>query len=35
MKLIAIEKELSSEEQIYYTHNMNTMCVVEDDMLFS
>ena len=34
-KLMATEKGLSSEEQAYYAHSMNTMCVVKDDRLFS
>ena len=34
-ELMAIEKEISSEEQIYFAHSMNTMCVVKGDKLFS
>ena len=30
-ELMAIEEELSSEEQTYYTHSMNTMHVVEGE----
>ena len=33
-EFIAIEGELSSEEQTYYARSMYTMRVVEDDRLF-
>ena len=34
-ELMAVEEGLSSGEQTYYAHSMNTMRVVEGDRLFS
>ena len=34
-EFMAVEGELSSEEQTYYARSMYTMRVVEDDRLFS